>query len=162
MEKAANCASLPGFWDALDRTTSLTPIVGRSGWLCSYAFRRGASKRVRPRDRDGRLRRFRRLVHHSMVSLGSERIEPEHFGIISVSAVRHALDRVRMIEWFLCDDVGIGVQFRDRPTSSRQNAHRAKATLARNQLSPARQYSKWSPARATGTDPCTARCCGTV
>lgn len=67
----------------------------------------------------------------SMASLGSERIEPEHFGIISVSAVRHALDRVRMIEWFLCDDVGIDIQFRDRPSSARQKVHRAKATLGR-------------------------------
>jgi hypothetical protein len=70
----------------------------------------------------------------SMVSLWPERIEPEHFGIISVSAVRHALDRVRMIEWFLCDDVGIDMQFRDRPTSARQKVHRNKATLGRNRL----------------------------
>jgi hypothetical protein len=65
----------------------------------------------------------------SMLSLGSERIEPEHFGIVSVSAVRLTLDRVRMIEWFLGDDVRIDMQFRDRPTFSRQKVHQPKGYL---------------------------------
>jgi len=74
-----------------------------------------------------------------MFSLGSERIKPEHFGIVSVSAVRHAMDRVRLIERFLRDDVGIDMQFWDWPTSTRQKAHHAEATRSSKQLSQACQ-----------------------